>query len=1031
MRPVVVEADTYQRLWGKIETSDSVEDVTALLDRLDILPTVADAVALNLGDVKARGFHRLQQLTSDDPASALRLILDHLLPFCQRHFPETESDMVIAQRHSRETLREWLNQYPDEDRIPLRERVLDALHAGLVSAAAEDVGDTVAVIGFRRDDIIEVLRGLANSDDEQGDAALSNLVALGVPAEEREPILDQLHARLAQRCNQRLIFSLTRLADPRSVDPVRDRLQRPDEHGAFLLRVLSAIADRWDADDALQDRIGQVFVEVLGTYKDRFARELYLGSDVLPRCNSAEVVRWLLQQLTMVVGDDERAANNRWHLYLRLADCIRPRQVEGWSGSAEHFPKALDLVRGDACQNSKMSGRSRTFEYIVKEEAWETAFRFGSDQILSWYDLAADPRHEQNALARRHITSRLACFRFQHLPPLVHSWITEEFDATGHDDDGELVARLAAIRLAQSAATAAAFDALLECGVTMDGKVPLATVEALGDVAAVLVRSGDEAVIQQLVAAASETPVRRRMAAAGALEQLALYGALPPGTGQTLATMANEETRDIFERSALVGALGYLSKASAQIQWLPNLKRMAQADDWLGWRALETLARFDWLADDEQLLTARLGLGRRGKDWDWVLNRPRMEWAAFALGLLYRDHPQRFTPAVATAIAEGDWRSVGQLTPFLARHHQQPGGPFLPEPIKDAILQRAHRRQRTSFAELDLFTALVTAAPDTFALERWDSSWSEWPPDSRAALANALRRAAYTDDKSKAAAESLLVLLVQDSSFGVRRAAYRGLGQQFPETLGSLCAAWIGADLLHLRVRAAEAAAWLPDHTTALNVTDVYSQLQADREPAVRKAVERARQEHRERSWTSSYLARVRQGFGEDNAAQLEAWAYGQALARIGDDALSEELHQLADAFVAPHLHYWLEDLAENVDKHWHDVTRDWNEPKLTAAGVIERYEAIAILSDGRELPIRVALWAHPAAEPTLTPAWGGTGSVASIDGLGAFMDTPNEQFVLRLEDGREGQVGVDGVSFGGTVTFRGLGAYPARQEMR
>src|SRR5262249_32787134 len=136
---------------------------------------------------------------------------------------------------------------------------------------------------------------------------------------------------------------------------------------------------------------------------------------------------------------------------------------------------------------------------------------------------------------------------------------------------------------------------------------------------------------------------------------------------------------------------------------------------------------------------------------------------------------------------------------------------------------------------------------------------------------------------------SLLLVLMGDGQYGVRRAAFRATARISQERLWSVCTAWALLTeanvqpaerpyVIDMRRRAAEAAAWLESLPAEGPIAD----LACDPEPEVRATFSRCQRERRERDWAGAYLHNVLAA--DDDISLLAAWKYGRALERVGDD---------------------------------------------------------------------------------------------------------------------------------------------------
>lgn len=328
-----------------------------------------------------------------------------------------------------------------------------------------------------------------------------------------------------------------------------------------------------------------------------------------------------------------------------------------------------------------------------------------------------------------------------------------------------------------------------------------------------LARTGDESVVSKLVDTIVHHPEdQRRTAAGSALEVLAAEGLLPTQyIPQLLTTLLEHEERDPFEQSMLVAALGHLKPDDFPIEISHHLQQWASdCNDWLGIQSFMTLAKQDDLLPHEELMT-QLGLRREGERWHVSSDATQREWGTHTIGLLYLQHPELLVSTIASLIETLNWSSAIQIIRQLYELHGGQDKAPLPLEIAEAFIKRSQQRQTRVFAELDLFEVMADMMPERMAQEPWERVCNDWLPDARTALADALGEATYTVPNAKKRALALLLTLIGDGQYAVRRAAYRGLARQSSQSLQALCMMWSSTtSTVELRQRAAEAWAWLP-----------------------------------------------------------------------------------------------------------------------------------------------------------------------------------------------------------------------------
>lgn len=1021
--------------WYEAGAQGGTSDALVFLDRLEAQLS-GEALEAGIAEMLIPVFARLQDLTADEPDMAVRPLLDRLLPYCLGEGPPG----VTVERHLAsvllDRLGEWVCQYPMAERARLRGRVLDRVNARLWDTGADPRGAcwTAATLGYRGGGIVGALWALAERDSgEGGDAALSALSSLGVPPSRRQRLLRALHRRVAFRpFSPVLLNALRRLADPSSIEVIQERWSAPhtregmQDRDFLVLHLLADIADDAPDDAELQEKVWAAITKAYADVLDGIGWGLYMGS-VVARCNSARMIPELLTLLIRENDRSEGATHRRWLLALRLGESLRPGQLIGWDRA--DAPIALEAYRSDAAIDTKSEGYFQTAETLHKEAAWDTLLLWGRAADSQFFAEAV-LLGETNPYVKARIGQQLACFRLAPLPPAILELVAEPRDEPRGGRDGELLQRIAAARVVAAAGSRQSFEALRHFGLTYDGMVLQDSVEALADVAEERASAGDPAVVGQLVQDAGTAPEgRHRRAAAGALPRLAAAGLLRPGHLPLLAEASLEENRDQFERGCLLEAMGTIpgSLPAAVVEHLP---RWATRDDDLGLRALELLARSGQLARTPNLLVEQLGLRQDGPRWDRAPDAPNLESLAAIVGLLYRDNPPAFMPAVVSLLGSRDWIAVSELLQALVFVHAEHDGQSLPAPIVDALIARIKRGPASGYSETNSLEVLARLAPGALEDESWSDVWRDWRPEMRAALADALGHATSQREENEAAAVALLLALAREGQYGIRRSAYRALAGRSPASLEVHCATWAASPEVELRERAAEAAGWL-----AVNVgkrgRNISQRLAVDSEPTVRQALERARRERRERGWAESALQEVLKAARNTKENPTRAWRYGQAVIRWGDDATLRSVREALGMPLAPHLRHWLERIEHDLEERWSKAVQDWPGPWLMWEGTLEEVSGTVTtlehdpffreqFADARSVNARFALWLKAAAPGGRQHTWGGTARVED----GGHWVRLSERVVITLEDGRRGSVALRHYS-GNMIVFAGNGPYP------
>lgn len=1017
------ERTAYDQLVHELRQAGDIAVVLDGLSRLEALHHAGAITTRALHDAQVYAFRALQQITAEDPVDAASLIHDLLLPACALDDPDSR----IPLHELRLCLRRWVDQYPAEDRQHLEEEIQHSLLPYVRETHPKGACWTISTIGLRTLEVEETLWALVRSDDgENGDVALSVIADLGLPtASRRSDASSELHRRMAERFNLSLLSTLQRLADKDSIQVVfdcwltDDTKSLSDMDPSLVVSGLHRILDAHADDIDLADDIWRRLTLLVEQRAERLARGIYLGG-IAPSCNSILVFPTLLTWLVQRPGGGTQTSWDRYLMGRRLEECVLPNQLAGASRCDN--VAAIRALCLDACQDTGMDTFMSTREMDVKEMAWKTALRIGCDDALAWFDSAVPA--ETSRFMQDKIMTLLSAFRLDPLPEQVALWVTEPYNVTAAEKDSrELARRSAAIQVARSAASRSAFEALLHYGLTFDGKGLVKSAEALMDVASYLTQKGEIWVIDKLVETVlSGQQEHWRIAATLALEIIAQSDPLLvlPAAGDLAASLTNV-TRDSYERGALIRTLGHIADWTIPDELMQRLIEWAhEPDRWIGGSSLSVLSQRGLLIAQTQLLTNVLGLNRRGETWGLDSEAQTADWAPYVIGELYRVHGEVFAPAVASIVRFSDWESVAQVSASLLAMSDGDGGQRISVEIEDALFDRIRTKQSHYYGEAEVFDLIARLAPDRLAHENWESIWDGWLPNSRVALADALGRVRLLDEQH-ANAIGKLQLLTGDGQYSVRRAAYRGLASQSPDSLYALCLSWSRTDSVpvDLRQRAGEACGWLPHAKMADRFEELFDTLAVDPDKAVRESVHRSRTERRNREWAMQYLTILQNIGAGDNEAVFQTWRYGDALRQIGDDTCLQFLNAYRSSLgLAPNIRYWLRWLAKEMEKAWGKVTQEWPQPWFGWHGAIEEGHGSVEFAGEQTASVQYSVWRQPASRPAEISAWGGAAwPVPDFTHTGSA--------TLQLQGGQRGEILVTNVS-GGMIVFSGNGPFPA-----
>lgn len=972
---------------------------------------------------------QLRNLTATEPERAREIILAILVPLitCESQ-PGTVLHTVVHE--CRKELNTWIDQYEDDWRTRIRDAVLDALVSQLRATPHTATCWALLTVGYRRDDVVSALwQVVEQHEDLLGDTALVVLSNLGLVGDQRQHLLDRLHQRIAQRRNHPLIGSLRSLADPQSLATIQQHWLPTHSIDNYLdhLQLIGVLSDiaRTHAEDA---ELANIIRTLMTSGKEY--NPIWVRTVIKPLADDSYSTYIVPDLIALLDGFSVEAAANQdsGDIYDSLAKCIAPWQLTSWPVSSP--PQALRQIRRDACFDTATSGIWNTSQRRLKNAAWNTALSLAEPSIGGWLDDAIN--NETNPNVAHDILILASSVRWSELPAIVKLWVTEPYDLV-EDDANVGIAPLAAVRLVASLASQEALELLLRCGVTNDGHALRTAVEALSQVATSLARDGDKSVADLLVTTLQYSQLRhQRTSAAEALHQLAKAKLLPLEVVSPLAALLKEDQRDAFERSLIVDTLGLMPVDLLSEEAVQFIYEWAQSsDNELGNSAARVLIQQNLLSAVDEVLIKRLGLTQ--SDTGWTVAEPASDpWAPLMIALLYIKMPSSYLPAIVDILISASWSAAVQVIAVLCDYAATSGEP-LAEPVRGALLTRAQQRQQPAYAEPDLFEAMTTLAPHELAQENWATRWDEWRPETRAALADALGKLVCKDTSLRDSLIQQLEQLCVDLSYGVRRAAFRALERQSPETLIKLVTTWAADQRIIYRCYATEGWSWLPFSATE-QAKELYHQLESDTERSIRDRIRSAYSERLQRQWASDYLSYILATGRSQNADVLQIWRYGAALEQIGDDLCAAKLRaELATTTLPPHVHSWYAQLIDAIEKRWSGVTRKWSDSWSNLSGTIEEGEGELVFDNNHRIAVRYTLWRQAVASPRDVTRWGGV--LKTLDPLAQVRAQGSDTILpirfeetegrLYLKDSRSAHISIDVMIPGAEIKFRGNDYYP------
>jgi hypothetical protein len=958
------------------------------------------------------GLQSLIERTKENSANAEEIIDTYILPLC---LEETSllSPELLEPWQARELLRNWVGQYPDETRMPLRARLLQRILHLTDREPSVAAIKTVGAVGFRSLGVERLLIRIFNQPGTLGDAAIDALCALSASKSVQTRLVDHILRRDPHGRGTRYDYAIQELASPKFIPALRERLlSNPDQpwHAASLL---GHIADELPGDVTVQNRVWRVFYTAL----NHGIRVITTGNTI-SNCNSRRVIPALLKRI-------EEPGFSLHVIASHLRDCVRPEQLEGW-----HTASKADLKRRltkYVTVNVANQTRSLTVEDHMRRLAWDTAFCAGITDISDWLFASG----EDSPYALSEVFAFASFVVLPKWPAIVNRLVIERVDLrTGNNI--WLAARTAAAQLIASSETIEALTILVDCGLTADSAPLVSVVELVGDLVDCLTSKRSGHLVEYLFRVSEDLDrVVGRMSGIVGIQRLTAAGAIPNDYLERVINLAMDQSLPSYARAAVIWVAASFPLVKARgtfIEYLTRLVDDGLAHEELRFQSVQALIQLDIWKEHKPTILRALGV-RSGDNRieDSQLQR-YVGWQSYALGLLVTRDPEAFLPAAKQLIEAGSGQVVHLLLQALDRSSL--GKDNLAELGRSAI-HRSRRVLARSFGETDNFKVLTRLVPLEFITTKWESYWAEWMPQVRAALADALQEHAEEESASARSRKTeLLEGLLGDSTHLVRRVAARTYSRIDRDGFLQLCRDWSRSGQTELRLRAAEGAQWIsPDDVKTLD-NSLLRNLLHDPEPSVRSAARRSAGELRKAEWRSAVLLHMKSRDWSDREKWLgDCYCYGRALVALGDDETGTELRRLMQQRKTPmNIRNWLKRLIDELDEHWREVTRKWPEPVSAWSGQLEELESDVIVGE-RKVTSRISLWLRRQGTPTEKTSWGGALVVPSLKERMDMALHPIAEAVRLSIPGREtAKIWWSG-SVGDEVLFLGTGPYPHPTE--
>ncbi len=219
----------------------------------------------------------------------------------------------------------WIEQYSQLAMEEIRDKVLITLCSSLETAPAKEILRTIAAIGFRSDDVLNVLWNVANRGDTIGSVAVGTLASLGLTGDLASRLVDVVSSKTSHGVVNDLLYASQEIASPSTLDLIISLLPAPDSESAktltypafALVGFLAKIADSTPNDIVLEDRVWNTIRQyrTAATSSEKMAGSCNTPSTVL------DYAKWLVSAQG---ADSERF---RYIDYDRLGELVRPRSL--------------------------------------------------------------------------------------------------------------------------------------------------------------------------------------------------------------------------------------------------------------------------------------------------------------------------------------------------------------------------------------------------------------------------------------------------------------------------------------------------------------------------------------------------------------------------------------------------------------------------------------------------------------------------------------------------------------------------------
>lgn len=936
-----------------------------------------------------------------------RFMVRHLVPRCVAAAP-AEGHGQARSSQLRRLMAGWINGLPEESLWAVRRVVMQSVIHSLRSTPTVEGMYSLASIGYRSPEAIDVLADLGRRDDRVGHEAMRLLLGLEPATDVRAWIAKRIRGTPFERRTDELLNAAAQFHDTSFLPFLADDAIRREPSWLALPRLLW-VGQESPGDSRVQDAVWRAVARVSRSWQDG-RDHLATTGGLIKSCHSPRALRAMLRAAVT-------AGRGPTGLLTQVAEAESPMQLRGWVGAP--VGKLVSSVRRFVESDTGNTGVGQTSESLNKNIALEALLSSGSPRTTEIVGIAI--ANETNVYMTAELMRALAMFPLSELPPRVTKALREESGFTNRTDENtRLVVYLAAARVATSCRSFRGVDALAKSRGLVNGH-PL-TVPVRGAVAQLLwlARSQRMEAVKRVIDGLNDESPLPQIVAAQALQTLLQTERIDEAMPRLVDLATNRDARP-YVRTAAIAAVAVANRQQVDVEWHDALVRLCEDPD----ATVQYAAASALIAagKGQEANGAVERLARSGGD------AARLH--ALLVGQLVAVEPDRHIETARAIMTSSDGELVHAfLDGFRAVSQLEQEAGSLPTVIADAAVARIVRDESDVRSDAPLLERLANLSPARVLNEAWSAVWDQWMPQSRCALAEALPEAVQDQPNLRQPAVDLLERLVQDGSFAVRRSAARSLSRVSEATLVEWCEDAYRSGAIHLRRLAVEAAAWLPiDSETSLD-NAVVRKGRVDAERTVRDAADRAARDMRRRSWAQSLLAEMTVGASDDEGHIHKQYRTSKALARVGDDEDLRALNRLRrDPAFPPNVAYWFERTRDELEKQWKKTTAEWPEPWRHWDAAIERVKGTLSVG-GQDHVVALHLWHRRGRGAEGISGWGAAGQVESA-GHTLHLAQTRDDVTLTVEGRQPARALIASLKHklgagGAEIVLTGNGPYPA-----